>query len=340
MREAGWPADEIEPALAAWADIEFPIPVPRRRPYLSARETFLYLVMFVTLYVTAFNVGTILFESIERWVPDPARRGFTGDRFSPERVRGAVAAVVIAFPIFFLLARAIGRSLRREPEKRASRIRKWLTYLTLFVAALVIIGDLTFLVSRLLSGELPPRFLLKTLVVFAIAAAVFGHYLSALRRDEDLATGAAERAWWGTPIAGTGVLAALAVGLILAGSPGAERRRQLDVQRIDDLRSVSLAIEEYYRESRALPDSLGALTMMPNSPLRSVVDPASGEQYEYRTLDSLRYELCAAFDREGAGDPKLDPNPASRFWEHPAGRTCFTFRIPRALREARIPPRP
>ena len=34
LREAGWQPDEIEPALAAWAEAEFPIPIPRRRPYL------------------------------------------------------------------------------------------------------------------------------------------------------------------------------------------------------------------------------------------------------------------------------------------------------------------
>ena len=33
--------------------------------------------LFVTLY-TAFNVGVLLFEAIERWVPDPVRRGFAG----------------------------------------------------------------------------------------------------------------------------------------------------------------------------------------------------------------------------------------------------------------------
>ena len=40
---AGWRAEEVETALDAYADIDSPIPVPRRRPYLSARETFFYL---------------------------------------------------------------------------------------------------------------------------------------------------------------------------------------------------------------------------------------------------------------------------------------------------------
>jgi len=33
LREAGWQPEEIEAALAVWAEAEFPIPIPRRRPY-------------------------------------------------------------------------------------------------------------------------------------------------------------------------------------------------------------------------------------------------------------------------------------------------------------------
>src|SRR6185295_7216062 len=36
LRRAGWQADEVEAALAEWADSDFPVPVPRRKPYLSA----------------------------------------------------------------------------------------------------------------------------------------------------------------------------------------------------------------------------------------------------------------------------------------------------------------
>ena len=37
---AGWTAEHVRGALDAFAEIEFPIPVPRPMPYLSAREAF------------------------------------------------------------------------------------------------------------------------------------------------------------------------------------------------------------------------------------------------------------------------------------------------------------
>jgi hypothetical protein len=136
LRAGGWRPDEIEAALSAYADLDFPVPVPRRRPYLSAREAFLYLVLFATLYTTAFNVGVVLFKWIEWLLQDPSLR-WESARDVAQAARGATAGLIIAFPIFLFLSRAIGRTLERDPDKRGSRIRKWLTYLTLFVAALV-----------------------------------------------------------------------------------------------------------------------------------------------------------------------------------------------------------
>lgn len=62
LLKAGWQAGEIDAALAAYAESDFPVPVPRRRPYLSAREAFLHLVPFATLYTSAFNCGAVLFS--------------------------------------------------------------------------------------------------------------------------------------------------------------------------------------------------------------------------------------------------------------------------------------
>jgi hypothetical protein len=335
LAEAGWPGEEVEAALGGWAEVAFPIPVPRRRPYLSAREAFLYLVMFVTLYTVAFNVGVLLFEAIERWAPDPVRRGFVAERYSADRVRGAVAAVLIAFPIFLFLSRHIGRALRRDPEKRASRIRKWLTYLTLFVAALVIIGDLTYLVARLLSGELPPRFLLKTLVVFGIAGIAFAHYLGDLRREERETPDALRGR--STPLArfaAAGIFVSMALGLYMAGSPVAERQRRVDLQRIEDLRTLSAGMQSYFNEYRVLPDSLELLSQIPGGGMTGFRDPLSGRPYEYRTVDSVRYELCAFFDRADSAGVKPyveEPGRTSDFWHHGPGRQCFILRISRAF---------
>lgn len=179
LLEAGWPREKVERALGNFAEVDFPLPVPRPRPYLSAREAFLYLLLFTTLFISAFNLGAILFELIEYLVPDPA-----GSRFSGSSLRWNVSYVVVAFPVFLFLTFRMERELREDPAQRASKVRKWLTYLTLFVAAGFLIGDLVALIFHLLEGELTLRFLLKVVVVAGIAGTAFGYYLSDLRKEE------------------------------------------------------------------------------------------------------------------------------------------------------------
>ncbi len=59
-----------------------------------------------------------------------------------------------------------------------------MTYLTLFIAALFVLGDLITLVFYLLSGETTVRFLLKVLSVASITGGIFGYYLKDVTADE------------------------------------------------------------------------------------------------------------------------------------------------------------
>lgn len=181
MLDAGWTADQAKSAMNAFADVSFSVPVPKPRPYLSAKEAFLYLVLFSTLYLSAYHFGSLLFDFTNRAFPDPADRAFS---YQGDSMRWSVATLIIAFPVFLYMSRLVGRALAKDPVKRLSPIRRWLTYLTLFIAAGCLIGDLIALVYELLGGELTVRFVLKVLVVGAIAGTVFGYYLRDLRREE------------------------------------------------------------------------------------------------------------------------------------------------------------
>lgn len=180
LQKAGWGREDIDSALDAFFDIEFPIPVPRRAPYIAAREAFMYLLNFLTLYISAFSFGTLLFQFINRALPDPLRQF----EASIQAIRGATAALIIAFPIFAIISWFLAKELAENPEKRSSKIRKWLTYITLFIAAGVIIGDLITLIRTFLEGELTFRFVLKVASIFVISGTIFGYYLWDMRKEE------------------------------------------------------------------------------------------------------------------------------------------------------------
>jgi hypothetical protein len=182
LLNAGWPSAQASNALDAYAELDFPVPVPKPRPYLSAREAFLYLVLFTALYLSAYHLGSLLFDLINRAWPDPAMHDVW--RSPEDSMRWSIASILIAFPVFLFVARYLGRELAGNPVKRLSAVRRWLTYLTLFVAADVLIGDLITLAYNALGGELTIRFVLKVVVAGAISGTIFGYYLWDLRRDE------------------------------------------------------------------------------------------------------------------------------------------------------------
>ncbi len=180
LRQAGWSIDQTRIALSGYADANFPIPVPKPRPYLDARDAFVYLVLFSTLYWSTYHLGSLLFDIINVAFPDPAS---DRDRLMPyvrNSMRWSVSSLVVAFPVFLYMSRLVGREVAADPNKRRSKVRRWLTYMTLFVASGIIIGDVITLLYSLLGGEITIRFLLKALVVASIAGTVFWYYLTSL----------------------------------------------------------------------------------------------------------------------------------------------------------------
>jgi hypothetical protein len=183
LLRAGWEPDQVKGALATFAEIDFPIPVPRPKPYQSAREAFMYFVLFTTLYIFAHNIGTLLFQFINKAFPDPAAA-----KFNLVAVRWSVSSLIVAFPVFLWLSRLTNRAISLDPNKRISKIRQQLTYLTLFVAAAVIFGDFIVIVYNFLSGELTIRFILKALTTGLISGTIFGYYLWDVRFESKVAS--------------------------------------------------------------------------------------------------------------------------------------------------------
>ena len=156
--------------------------VPRPRPNLHAREAFLYLVSFIALYAFAFSLGSILFSLTDHTFSDSLNR--YGSYPSSARAT-AIAAVIVAFPLYLVLMRRLALSVATDPERRQSLVRRWLTYLTLVVGAAIILGDFIALLASLLTGDPTVNFFLKVTAVLLIVVPIFGYYLWDMRQAED-----------------------------------------------------------------------------------------------------------------------------------------------------------
>jgi Domain of unknown function (DUF5671) len=92
--------------------------------------------------------------------------------------------LIVTFPIFLFAFRHVTNAMVRDPTKRGSRPRKWLTYMTLFIAAVALIGDVSTLVYSVLGGEFTLRFGLKVATVAVLAGGIFSYFLIDMKRDE------------------------------------------------------------------------------------------------------------------------------------------------------------
>ena len=177
----GWPKQFVEAALllADERRIGLPIPTPADRGGGSARDLFLYLLSFISLSIWSQALGQIAFIAIDRMFDDPLARS---GNFSYS-LASSLARLVVLFPVYILLMRLLLADLATNPNKYQSGLRKWLTYLALFIAALIAIGDLILFFTEFLRGALTFVFTLKSLVVLAIAGGILWYYFSWLQRQ-------------------------------------------------------------------------------------------------------------------------------------------------------------
>lgn len=182
LMKAGWPKHQVSAALEAFSSVEFVIPVPIPKAHISARDAFLYLVMFGMLYFSAYNLGSLLFQFVNLAIPDPAFEQMRN--YSNGIIRFSISSLIVAFPVFLFISSRIEKQIRAEPAQRLSTIRKWLTFLTLALASCIIVGDLIVLFNSFLSGEMTIRFVLKVLIVGGISGSIFVYYLSAVKDDD------------------------------------------------------------------------------------------------------------------------------------------------------------
>ena len=146
------------------------------------KDFFLHLFTMGLMYFSVGNFIALTFEIINRVFPDVLNSYYyscfsSGMRFS-------IASLIILFPLYLYLNSFLHKQYEKQPEKKELRIRKWLIYLTLFVSAITLVGDLVYGVYQLLDGELSARFWGKAAIVLLTAGAVFYYYLHDIKKGE------------------------------------------------------------------------------------------------------------------------------------------------------------
>jgi hypothetical protein len=187
LKDYGWPPREVERAFFQVYEqlTGRPIPAPRGGSGEAARDAFFYLLAFITLAMWIQALGQLAFIFIDHLIPDALDRGYGDPSW---QVAFCLARLLVAYPVYLLVMRQINRELATYREKYFSGVRKWLTYLTLWVVALIAIGTLMAFLTAFLRGELTMRFMFKVLVILLLDGAVLGYYTYWIRREPEAKT--------------------------------------------------------------------------------------------------------------------------------------------------------
>jgi hypothetical protein len=288
---------------------------------MSPKDFFLQLALVATLYISVVSVLALMFQIINMAFPDSLQFGYGYNPYS-DGIRMAIASLLVIFPLYLLISWIMNRDYAISPDKKNFTVRKWLIYLTLFLAGIAVVTDLIVLINTFLGGEITIRFILKVLSVLLVAGAVFGYYFYDLK--EKIKSN--QRKLFAISAAVL-VLLAIVLGFVFMGSPATQRKIKADNQKISDLQQLESAIiYEYWQMKGSLPESLDEL----NSLIRYIplVDRETNEPYIYNKLSDLSFELCAEFNLSSDQNSSTYPEMSYRVgkngnWNHSAGEYCF-----------------
>lgn len=339
LASVGWSDDEVDEAYAAaLKSLGVPVPDEGARGAFGKKASTLEIVLnffsFILLGIIVTALGSLFFEVIDRYFPDPLSRASSS--ISTSSVHYAIAALVIAFPLYYFAVRMWLRKFSEDSAKRESRLTKWITYLVLLASSVTIVGDLIAILFTFLQGEMSIRFFLKALVILGIAGMIFKFYFLERKRVQyrhDVPRKTFQIFGWG--FSGI-VVIGIILGFLAAGSPQTERMRTFDDRRASDLSNLASCIDQYARVYKRLPESLDTLSQSGSSYCANLRDPETGTAYEYkitvpsRTMGTNRegeYELCATFSL--ASDETMEDvtvpmyqNGTNKWTTHAAGREC------------------
>ncbi|HEY8320542.1 MAG TPA: DUF5671 domain-containing protein [Candidatus Baltobacteraceae bacterium] len=302
LRQQGWQEQRVYRALTAYYQQSLGIDVPSRGSRAEdARDAFFHLIAFITLgawVVALINLGDAL---VDRALPSPGQYSTGASGLS-----WWIATIIIAFPICLWVNVLIGREAKLRPESLQSGVRKWLTYVALVVASVVLLGDGIWFLGAFLTGEVTAAFAVRSALLIGVTGGVFAYYLGSVRAT--VLDTARDRIFAGLAIAAVAV--ALVLGFIPLGSPSDRQAIARDDVKLQALYALA-------GEASADRNAAGA------QGLPATISGDSARRYQ--RIDANAYRLCETFEHASPADTDNANAGGADMWKHPAGYHCFTI---------------
>lgn len=283
------------------------------------KYSFYYLLSLVALIFTAISAGLILFGIIDETVLDAWAQS-TYRNFD-NQYKFAISALLIAAPTYYVSVYFINKGLKTKELSLDSALRRWLTYLIVFVSALIILGVFIGIVNNFLSGALTLPFLLKLLSVLLISGAILSYYFWDIKRHSFVPKTLFERLF---AIISIVVLSAIFIAAwFFVDLPKDARAKRLDDNLMNNIYQLESAVNNYYSLYERLPENLEEMQSDPAVYLDSnyLFDAENGKAIEYRREGDKAFLFCADFRR--ASENNNRPGFGRGDKSHEAGYDCI-----------------
>lgn len=180
---AGWKQEQVMAALSQKTANPLLAPPPPV-PHIGMWTGFLYILFFISLYVLATSISGILHQWVDTVIPDTKgsineyARGLT-----TYIIQGFVAAIIVSYPIFLILALILKRQIAKTPAVKNIRSRKLLIYMTLIGTFLIMISHIIAIIYSFLGGTLTNNALAHLGITFLIAGSIFWYFIEEVKHD-------------------------------------------------------------------------------------------------------------------------------------------------------------
>jgi hypothetical protein len=293
----------------------------------SAKFAFLYLLSLVSLAFVSINVGQIIFQLINKYIVDILSQNNAA--FSSEILKFAIASLVIATPTYYFCNKFIYGALFKGELDKESGVRKWLTYLIIFIAFLVMIGSLISILVNFLNGALTNQIILKSLTTMAISGIVFSFYFYDIRRETttERKDKVLKIYFFASLLV---ILVTFIASLFIVESPTVARNRQIDQKIIYSFSTIGQNINNYYQFYGKLPADLSVVQKEYTSLTDDLLkNPITKEVFKYQIKGEREYELCASFltDTLASEQNKDMAYYSDLNWLHGIGYQCLSQKI-------------
>lgn len=287
LNPSSWTALEIDTALNGWSYDKTAGAVPQPQRSTAAWDAVFYALLFAAFGMMIGNTLTLLLGLITLWMPE------VGDRFSSSGLRGlrwSMAALIIFTPVFLWLHQKNAHNSAANPASKYGGVRRWLTAVAIFAAAMTLLCDAIYLIYRFLDGDLTTRFITKSSAVALLSLVVIQYFRQDRQNQESVSKLDRLFATWSAT--GLAVLV-LALSFWSVGGPAQGQMEHRDRLRVSDMRMLSEGIRfcEVTRD-KDLPEMLDPMSCA-RSPQRLT---GFASQVTYKKLSANQFQLCTTVE--------------------------------------------